>query len=177
MGKPRKFSVEVELPISIETWNPSENCQEIEDYEDTIQEGGEIDQNNEELQNDDIEAQIDSKDAVRNEVDDCKAKPIPQQFLGMNQIHYYSISVIIFIIVVISSIVIRDVSIVFGLIESVVSWFMVLVGPGSFYIITIHKKGIKFTGKWSVLTYILAWIYTIVGIIWMFAFEIWVIFQ
>ena len=103
--------------------------------------------------------------------------PNPKEYLNMKPIYYYLITVISYIVVVILSIVIGDVAIFFGIIGSVVSSFMVLAGPGAFYIVSSHKKKIAFNGVGSILTYIFAWIIAIVGVIWMVGLTIWVILK
>ena len=174
-----KVQIEIGLPIPNEEWSSPENNQESEEQKDIIQEGGEVENNDEVAKNNDIEAQSNDKDIAWHKEENENSKTIsnPREYLNMRSIYYYLITVFVFIFVVITSIVVGDVNIVFGIIGSVVSWFMVLAGPGSFYIIAIYKKEVKFTGKWSVLTYILAWVYTIVGFIWMVTFKMWVIFQ
>lgn len=40
---------------------------------------------------------------------------------------------------------------------------MILAGPGSFYIITVHKLGLGFPDTKSIVIYTIAWIYAVVG--------------
>ena len=188
---PPQVQKEIELPIPNEEWNSPENNQEPEEQKDIIQEGdevknndeveknNEIENNKEVAKNNDIEAQSNDKDIAWHKEENENSKTIsnPKEYLNMHPIYYYFITVVVFIFVVIISIVVGDVRIVYGIIGSMVSSFMVFTGPGSYYIIATHKKWIKFTGKLSILTYIFAWFYTIVGITWMFTFTMWVIFQ
>ena len=95
----------------------------------------------------------------------------------MKPIFYYLLSISSYIIVVILSIVIGDVSVFFGVIGATGACFMVLLAPGSFYIISVHKKKIGFNGAGSVLTYIIAWIFAIVGWTMMASLSFWVIYS
>ena len=174
-----QVQIEMELSIPNEEWNSPKNNQEPEEQKDIIQEGDEVENNDEVAKNNDIEAQNNNKDTAWQKLENENSKTIsnPKEYLNMHPIYYYFITVVVFIFVVIISIVVGDVRIVYGIIGSIASWFMVFAGPGSFYIIATHKKWIKFTGKLSILIYIFAWFYAIVGFTWMFVFTMWVIFQ
>ena len=104
-------------------------------------------------------------------------RPDPKEYLHMKQIYYYSLTIAWFIVVVILSIVVGDVSVFFGVIGSTVAWFMVLLGPGSFYIITVHKKKVKFDSWMSIFFYAAAWIISFFGALGMIGLNIWVIIQ
>ena len=121
-----------------------------EDHKEEVKEGGEEEHEVEIAQQVDLEDQGSQK-VVDNNSQASFSKPEiktnPREYLNMRPAYYYLITTILFTFVVITSIVVGNVSIVFGIIGSVVSGFMIFVGPGSFYIIATHKKDIKFTDK------------------------------
>ena len=86
-----------------------------------------------------------------------------KEYLNMRPLYYYLLTIISFVIVVLLSIVVGDVSIFFGLIGATAAWFNILLGPGSFYIISFHKKKVGFNGVKSVIVYIWAWIIAVIG--------------
>lgn len=91
--------------------------------------------------------------------------PNPKEYLNMKNVWYYIITLACYFIVVILSIVVEDVQLVFGIVGSTASTFAVLWGPGSFYIISFHKKKMTFVDYKTVALYTLAWVYTIMGLI------------
>ena len=115
-----KVQIEMGLPIPNEEWNSPENNQESEEQKDIIQEGGEVENNDEVVNNDevaknnDIEAQSNDKDIAwhKEENDNSKTISNPREYLNMHPIYYYLITVVVFIFVVITSIVVGDVNIV-----------------------------------------------------------------
>lgn len=89
----------------------------------------------------------------------------PKEYLSMRPLYYYIVTITCFVVVVLLSIVVGDVSVFFGIIGATLACFMVLVAPGSFYIITVHKKKIGFQDAKSVVLYILAWLLSVIGAI------------
>ena len=98
-----------------------------------------------------------------------------REYLHMHPWFYYSITTVAFVFVVIISIVVGDVTLFYGIIGSTVSFFMVFAGPGAYYVVSTHKKKLKFEGIFLVLKYLIAWWYIIFGVSWMICFNIWVI--
>jgi hypothetical protein len=155
--------MEAELPAPNSDSNPGQsNDEEVSEDHKEKNEGGQDENEIEVAQQVDPEAQSSQKDADNSK---AETKTNPKEYLNMRPLYYYLITTLAFSFVVITSIVAGNVSIVFGIIGSVVSTFTVLVGPGSFYIIATHKKDIKFTGKWSIFTYVMAWILVTIGLI------------
>lgn len=65
----------------------------------------------------------------------------------------------------VTSITVEDVSIFFGFIGAAVGGFAQWLGPGSFYIIAVHKEKIKMDTGFKKFTYNLAWAYIIIGVV------------
>ena len=69
----------------------------------------------------------------------------PKEYLNMKPIYYYVITIACYSLVVILSIVIKDVTVLFGFIGSTASSWVIIAAPGSFYILSIHKYDVKLT--------------------------------
>lgn len=93
-----------------------------------------------------------------------KVKKCPKEYLNMKPIYYYSITVFIYVLVIVLSILVEDVSLFYGIIGSTTTCFVVFTGPGSFYVISVHKKKLGFPDKKSVAIYVAAWVYFILGV-------------
>lgn len=91
--------------------------------------------------------------------------PNMKEYLTMRPIYYYSIVLTCWVIVVILSIVVGDVSVFFGIIGSLTSNFTIFIGPGSFYVIIHYKKKLGFPTRWSKIKYGIAWVYAVFGVI------------
>ena len=76
---------------------------------------------------------------------------------------YYPVTIIAYVIIILLSIVVGDVKLFFGLLGSIVSCFFAIAGPGTFYIIAIHKLKLKIDSPLKILLYVMAWIYVVVG--------------
>ena len=109
-------------------------------------------------------------DFNENEERNNSKTPHPKEYLNMKPLYYYIITITWFVLVVLLSIVVGDVSVFFGIIGATLAWFQVLVAPGSFYIITVHRKKISFTDTKSIILYILSWIVSTIGAAWMIGF-------
>lgn len=103
--------------------------------------------------------------------------PNPKEYLNMKSLNYYLVVTITFIIVTLLSIVVGDVTIFFSFIGANTACYVQFVAPGSFYVISFHKTGQKFTTKRSYVAYIIAWLYFIVGVFFMIFFNIIIILQ
>ena len=77
---------------------------------------------------------------------------------------YYIATLICYFIVVLTSIVVEDVSIFFGFIGATTGGFALWIGPGSYYIISIHKKKVKLTTHFEKFAYATAWAYVLIGL-------------
>lgn len=89
----------------------------------------------------------------------------PKAYLEMNPLYYYIITIVLYVIVITLSITVEDVTIFFGIIGSTTGIFVNWVGPGSFYIIGIHKENYQGLTKFEKFAYVGAWIYVVIGII------------
>lgn len=123
--------------------------------------------NQEDSKNDDIERpNFKTVEITTNEIKDNKIVEInSKEYLNMKPAYYYIITIICYVMVVIISITVQDVHIFFGLIGATAGTYIMWIGPGSFYVIAIHKKNIKLETKFEKFVYISAWIYLIFGII------------
>ena len=88
----------------------------------------------------------------------------PKEYLHMKPLYYYIITIVLYVIVITLSITVEDVTIFFGLIGSTTGVFVVLVGPGSFYIIGVHKEEYELITRFEKIAYVLAWVYLIFGV-------------
>ena len=93
----------------------------------------------------------------------------------MNPISYYLITLIVFGIVVLLSIILNDVSLLFEIVGSTVSWFMVIVLPGIFYIISYHKLHLNSQEKQNRLMYLTSCFLIAIGVFCMIGLNAWVI--
>ena len=145
------------LPGDIENHSPEiwvlqeEDKEELQDNEEKESNKGDVG-----YIQDAVKSQSGDVGTTSKSSDSSHPVPTPNQkeYLNMKPLYYYVITIITYVSVVLLSIVIGDVSIFFGIIGSVVSSFMVMAGPGSFYIIAIHKKKSEFDGAKSILVYI-----------------------
>ena len=64
-----------------------------------------------------------------------KVLPDPREYLSMNPISYYIVTLVVYFVVVGFSIISDDLNLLFGVIGSTVSSSMVITFPGIFYII------------------------------------------
>ena len=105
--------------------------------------------------------------AIEEKPDETKLEfiPNPKEYLSMNKALFYTVILACWLTVIVPSIVVGDVSVFFGIIGSVTSNFTIFIGPGSMYVITIHKKKLGFPTAWSKVKYVIAWIYAVFGII------------
>ena len=101
--------------------------------------------------------------------------PNPKEYLNIHPVLYYFITITVFSVVVGLSIIVGDVSVFFGIIGSTVACWMILAGPGSFYIIAVHKHNVKMNTILLKLSYLFAWVLTLIGFSGMIVFNIWVI--
>jgi len=76
---------------------------------------------------------------------------------------YYAIIFPIYITITLLSIVVGDVKIFFGILGSTVGCFMIFAGPGTFYVITVHKTKSSLKGLKNVMLYAFAWLYIVIG--------------
>ncbi|CAI2364867.1 unnamed protein product [Moneuplotes crassus] len=101
----------------------------------------------------------------------------PKEYLNMHPGFYYMVTIICYFVVVILSIVVGDVSVFFGLIGATAGCWNIIAGPASFYVIAIHKHKVPLDTWQSKLSYIIAWIYCILGYGCMIVFNICVILE
>lgn len=89
-----------------------------------------------------------------------------QEYLKYIKWHtYYPVTIFVYLIVILLSIVVGDVKLFFGLLGSIVSCFFAIAAPGTFYVIAIHKLKLKIDTPFKVFLYVGAWIYAVVGYI------------
>ena len=98
-------------------------------------------------------------------------KPNPKEYLNMKPLYYYLVTIILYFVVVLLSIVVGDVKIFFGIIGSSTGCFVTFFAPGSFYLISLHKTNSKIKSKCEMALYVLAYVYAVVGVIGIFAFN------
>ena len=92
-------------------------------------------------------------------------RPNPKEYLKMKPIYYYLIILISYFIVVLLSILVGDVKIFFGIIGTTAASWAIFIGPGSFYIISVHKNDIPFNTRHNFIMYFLAWMFIFIGIL------------
>ncbi|CAI2363784.1 unnamed protein product [Moneuplotes crassus] len=90
-------------------------------------------------------------------------KANPKEYLNMHPFFYYLLTISIFGIVVLLSIVVGDVGVFYGIIGATAGCWIIIAGPGSFYIISVHKHNVELNTWTAKLSYIIAWIYTVLG--------------
>lgn len=95
----------------------------------------------------------------------------PKEYLNMKPVYYYVVTLTIYVIVVVLSILIDDVTVFFGVIGATVGTFLILAGPGSFYVLSVHKHNVPIDTWYKILIYAAAWFYTILGFSAMFALD------
>ena len=95
-------------------------------------------QNNHEKEDKISEENGNRKNEEKNPTVDAKVNP--KEYLNMKPVYYYIVTLSCYFIVVLLSIVVGDVSIFFGLIGSTTGSFVLWIGPGSFYVIAVHKE-------------------------------------
>ena len=78
-----------------------------------------------------------------NNIPNIDIKVNPKEYLNMKPLFYYIVTLLCYFMVVLLSIVVGDVSIFFGLIGSTTGCFVLWTGPGSFYVIAVHKEKYK----------------------------------
>ena len=128
--------MENEIPSNI--WEIDQNNDLPEDHKEEAKVGGGEENKIEIGQEADLEDQGSQKVIDSNSQASFSKPEVqinPREYLNMRPAFYYLITTLLFTFVVITSIVVKDVSIVFGIIGSVVSGFMIFVGPGSYYIL------------------------------------------
>ena len=89
----------------------------------------------------------------------------PKEYLNMKPVYYYTLTIICHLVVVLLSITVGEVSIFYGIVGSTTGSFVTFIGPGSFYIIAVHKNNIQLTTYFQKFAYVAGWIYTIFGLI------------
>ena len=94
-----------------------------------------------------------------------EVKPIkPKEYLNMKPVFYYLITILCYVVVVVLSIVVGDVSVFFGIIGATAGCWIIIAGPASFYVISVHKYNIKMDSLLLKLSYCVAWVYICVGV-------------
>lgn len=96
----------------------------------------------------------------------------PKEYLTMHPAYYYAVTISVWLIVAILSIAVGKVDVFFGLIGSTTGFFVVFAGPGSFYLISVHKMGLGLPDMYCKVLYVFAWIYLIIGILGMVGFTV-----
>jgi len=87
----------------------------------------------------------------------------PKEYLNMKPLYYYSITISLYILVLILSVTVQDVTFVFGILGSTFGSFALWIAPGSFYVIALHKNNVKMTSRMDKFFYASAWGYIIFG--------------
>jgi len=98
-----------------------------------------------------------------------------KEYLNMKPVFYYAITLSTFLLIIVLSIVVGDVAIFFGLIGATVGSFLFFIGPGSFYIISVHKTNKKLETKLEEITYITSWVLMVIGTFSLFSLNLAVI--
>jgi len=86
-------------------------------------------------------------------------------YLSMNPILFYSVSVILYCLIVTAACLLSDITLVFGIIGSIAGSYLIFIGPSQFYIISVRNE----KANVSPLQYYIAHIYHIFGLIVMIA--------
>lgn len=89
--------------------------------------------------------------------------PNPKEYLNMKRVYFYVITLTLWVMVTILSIVVGDVSVFFGVIGAIAGCYFMFTGPGLFYVVVTHKKKVGFPTAWSKVKYAFAWMYLWVG--------------
>ena len=90
--------------------------------------------------------------------------PNPKEYLNMNPVYYYSVTMICYILVVTLSIVVGDVTVFFGIIGSTAGSWLIISGPASFYILAVHKHNVPMDTWYLKLSYIISYVYCAIGL-------------
>ena len=94
--------------------------------------------------------------------------PNPKEYLNMKPVYYYTVTIICYIAVVTLSIVVGDVSVFFGIIGSTAGSWLIIAGPASFYILSVHKHNVPMDTWYLKLSYFLSYVYCGIGLLMMF---------
>ena len=190
---PKNIEIAREQKVEASTVHPINDQLYSNDGNNDKKEGGDIDPSNlpkseNENQSNIYERSEKCMNTVREFVENSKQTEEPQQsetkpevkydpkeYLNMKQFYYYSITLFMYFVIVLLSITVSDVEFFFGIIGANTGVFVTYIGPGSFYLICFHKTKGVINEAFSRLIYILAWIYTIGGVILLIGFNIIVI--
>jgi len=104
-------------------------------------------------------------DIIQSDMEEAEKVINPKEYLNMKPQYYYIVTVTCYLMVLILSITVGDVSIFFGLIGSTAGSFVLWIGPGSFYIIGVHKEKYPLKTRFEKFGYVAAWVYLIFGIL------------
>lgn len=85
-------------------------------------------------------------------------------YLNMGAGWYYGVTLFLFFMVTIISIVVGDVSVFFGIIGSLTGCFCSFFGPGSFYVFAHYKTNTPRVTKCQKVLFALAWVYFVGGL-------------
>ena len=86
-------------------------------------------------------------------------------YLSMHPFLYYGISVSIYVLIVTAACLLKDITLVFGIIGSIAGCYLIFIAPSQFYLLSIKNEGADV----SMAKKLIAWIYQIFGFLAMFA--------
>ncbi|CAI2366278.1 unnamed protein product [Moneuplotes crassus] len=99
----------------------------------------------------------------------------PKEYLNMKGVYYYIITITCYVVVLTLSITVQDVTFFFGVAGSTLGSFSLWIGPGSFYILSVHKEKVKLESKLEKFTYVSSFAYVIFGFMCLFGLNTFVI--
>ncbi|CAI2364604.1 unnamed protein product [Moneuplotes crassus] len=117
-----------------------------------------------EIQKDEVNSSNLGEDTKRTTGQEKSVKMAnPKEYLNMHPGFYYLVTSICYIVVVVLSIVVGDVSVFFGIIGATAGCWIIIAGPASFYILAVHKHKVQMNTWYLKLSYILSWFYCALG--------------
>lgn len=81
-------------------------------------------------------------------------------YLTMHPVIFYGVSIFIYVSIVTLACVLKDITLVFGVIGSLAGSYLIFIAPSSFYLMSIRNEGADV----SFLRKLIAWIYLILGL-------------
>lgn len=130
---------------------------------------------NEDIVEDIDEDVLDSESESEKQTKDSEDFIDPKEYLTMKPVYYYTITAITYIFIVLLSIVVGDIQIFLKIIGTWGSSWAIWGGPGSFYIIMVHKKSVPFKTPLDYVLYAFGWIYILIALGVLFGWGTWVI--
>ena len=102
--------------------------------------------------------------SIEDQENQVEHTPNPKEYLNMKHVYFYVITITLWVMVTVLSIVVGDVSVFFGVLGALAGCYFMFTLPGLFYVIVIHKKNVQLSTAWSKIKYAIAWAYLLIGV-------------